>query len=85
MDAAKCHLVEVATAPLGYYLPLADREWAPGDVLLFRARLGVVAKHCGIAAGPDSMIHSISGVGVCETSIGIWGSRVAGVFKFPGL
>ena len=87
MEAAKRNLVLVAAAdgPGGHVLPLAEQRWQVGDVLLFRARLGAVAKHCGIVSGEDSMIHSYSGYGVRETSIGIWGSRTAGVFKFPGL
>lgn len=85
LEAARRHLVEVAVAESGHVLPLAQQKWELGDVLLFRARIGAVAKHCGIVSGEDTMIHSYSGVGVTETSIGIWGTRAAGVFKFPGL
>jgi NlpC/P60 family putative phage cell wall peptidase len=85
MEAARRNLVTVSTATVGHVLPIVDQLWQPGDVLLFRARLGAVAKHCGIVSGEDTMIHSYSGYGVRETSIGIWGSRTAGVFKFPGL
>ena len=85
MEAAVRNLVTVATATPGHVLPIAQQRWEVGDVLLFRARIGAVAKHCGIVSGEDSMIHSYSGIGVRETSIGIWGTRTAGVFKFPGL
>lgn len=85
MEAAKRNLVEVATSTPGHVLPIAQQRWEVGDVLLFRARIGAVAKHCGIVTGEDSMVHSYSGIGVRETSIGVWGARTAGVFKFPGL
>lgn len=85
MEAARRNLVTVSTAAVGHVLPIAEQRWEVGDVLLFRARLGAVAKHCGIVSGDDRMIHSYSGYGVRETSIGIWGSRTAGVFKFPGI
>lgn len=85
MEAAKRNLVEVSTSTPGHVLPIAQQKWDVGDVLLFRARIGAVAKHCGIVTGEDSMVHSYAGIGVRETSIGVWGPRTAGVFKFPGL
>ena len=85
LDAARRHLVERYVAADGHVLPLDKQVWDVGDVLLFRVRLGAVAKHCAIVSGVDTMIHSYSGVGVTETSIGIWKSRTAGVFKFPNM
>ena len=84
LRAAGRHLQTVAKAPPGLTLADADRALvAPGHVLLFRARIGAVAKHCAIVTGPDLMVHSYAGIGVTETSIGIWSSRIAGVFAFP--
>lgn len=85
LEASRRHLVEVAVAEPGHVLPIDKQKWEVGDVLLFRARIGAVAKHCAIVSGEDMMLHSYSGVGVTETSIGIWKNRTAGVFKFPGL
>lgn len=85
LEAAQRNLVQVSVAEKGHVLPIAQQRWDVGDVLLFRARIGAVAKHCGIVSGEDMMIHSYSGIGVRETNIGVWGSRTAGVFKFPGL
>jgi len=83
LGAARRHLVEVASVHKG--LVLRNAVWLPGDVLLFRPRPDAVAKHCAVVTGPDSMVHSYTGVGVTETSIGIWAKRVVGVFSFPGI
>ena len=85
IEASRRNLIEVAVSRPGYFLPVAEQRWDVGDVLMFRLKLGMVAKHCAIVTGPDTMIHSYSGVGVVETSIGVWKGRLAGVFKFPGL
>jgi|DEB0MinimDraft_6_1074348.scaffolds.fasta_scaffold67107_2 NlpC/P60 family putative phage cell wall peptidase len=61
-----------------------DKHWEPGAVLVFRRTPGAVAKHCAILSGDESMVHAYSGVGVRETSVGIWDKRVAGIFRFPG-
>lgn len=75
LQAARRHLVEVP-----------GKVWALGDVLLFRMKAGVSAKHCAIVSGDDMMIHAYSAIGVVETSIGSWWSRhVAGVFTYPGV
>lgn len=60
----------------------------PGDVLLFRMRRGVPAKHLAIlsgsAAAEPRMIHAYSGRGVVENSLGpSWRRRVAAAFRFP--
>ncbi|XBQ16278.1 MAG: NlpC/P60 family protein [Oceanicaulis sp.] len=58
----------------------------PGDVLLFRFRPGVPAKHCAIVSGPGRMIHAWHGRAVCETALcPWWRRRIAGVFAFPDL
>ncbi len=57
---------------------------APGDVILFRMRAGSVAKHLGIATGPDRFVHAYTGHGVVENALGgPWARRVAGRFAFP--
>lgn len=74
-EAAKRHLTEK---------PVHER--AVGDVLLFRMRSGVVAKHLGLlsASGPETFIHAYSGHGVVETSLSApWARRVVAVFAFP--
>lgn len=73
LDAARRHLVEVPGAAV-----------AAGDVLVFRMRAGAVAKHCGVALGPDRFVHAYEGVGVVASALSEpWRRRVAGVFHFP--
>ncbi|MEM9250095.1 MAG: NlpC/P60 family protein [Pseudomonadota bacterium] len=58
-----------------------------GDLLLFRLRPGLVAKHLGIAAAsPDgpTFLHAMSGHGVVESPLSApWARRVAARFVFP--
>ena len=60
---------------------------APGDVLLFRMRVGAVAKHLGIVGrtGADaSFIHAYTGHGVLETALTApWRRKIAARFCFP--
>lgn len=60
---------------------------SPGDVLLFRMRLGSVAKHLGIAGNvtpQPSFIHAYTGHGVVESPLSEpWARRVVARFEFP--
>ncbi|MDS9466012.1 peptidase [Paracoccus sp. MBLB3053] len=62
---------------------------AAGDVLVFRMKVGCVAKHMGIvaAAGPEpSFVHAYERHGVVESPLsGPWRARIAGRFRFPPL
>jgi NlpC/P60 family putative phage cell wall peptidase len=72
LDAAGRHLA-----------PVAAGDWQPGDVLVFRMRRSMIAKHCGILTEPERFIHAdaVSRV-VHETHLTAkWRSRVAGVFR----
>ena len=61
------------------------REARAGDVLVFRFRAGMIAKHTAIKVGDFTMIHAIENAPVCEVHIGPWWSRrLAGCFEFPG-
>jgi len=74
IEAARRRLVACESAPRA------------GDVLLFRYRPDLPARHCAIASAPDRMIHAWQGGAVRETAIGPWWRRrLAGVFAFPGL
>jgi NlpC/P60 family putative phage cell wall peptidase len=75
LDAASRHLVRI---------PFSEIE--PGDVVVFRLRSGVVAKHAAIIASPSTMIHAMEGAPVCEVSLSHWWRRrIAGAFRFPNL
>lgn len=73
-DAARRWLVEV---------PAAAAQ--PGDVLLFRFRAHLPAKHAAILADGPRMIHAYDGASVCETAFSPWWRRrLAFAFAFPG-
>jgi NlpC/P60 family putative phage cell wall peptidase len=71
--AARRHLREIAMS-----------ERATGDVLLFRWRHDLPAKHAAILASAQSMIHAQSGARVCEVPLSDWWTRrLAFAFRFP--
>jgi NlpC/P60 family putative phage cell wall peptidase len=76
---------ELMLAAAGRWLvPAPGREISAGDVLLFRVSRGTVARHCGIATGPRSMVHAYDGHAVAETPIPeIWLRRLVARFRFP--
>ncbi|MBV8850668.1 MAG: C40 family peptidase [Methylobacteriaceae bacterium] len=75
LEAAQRHL-----------MPLADCAFADGDVLLFRFRMNVPAKHIGIATSATHMIHAHEGACVAEVPIvPFWRRRIAASFSFPGV
>ncbi len=57
----------------------------PGDVVIFRWRARLVAKHVAIVSGDHKMIHAIEGAPVSEVTLSPWWRRhFAGAFSFPG-
>ncbi len=72
-DAARRHLIEIP--------PAARRA---GDVVLFRIRSDAPAKHAGILAAPDRIVHAYWGRAVAETALTPWWARRAAyAFSFP--
>jgi NlpC/P60 family putative phage cell wall peptidase len=72
-NAGRRHLIEIP--------PLV---FAAGDVLLFRWKPHLPAKHAGIAVDRTRMIHAQDGAGVCEVSLNKWWlQRLAFAFRFP--
>lgn len=73
LEAAARHLIaipaEAATA---------------GDVIVFRLRAGMVAKHAAILSSGTTMIHAIEGAPVSEVPLSPWWRRrIAAAFAFP--
>jgi NlpC/P60 family putative phage cell wall peptidase len=61
-------------------------EMAAGDLLLFRWRPNVPAKHAGILIADDRFIHAYQGHSVLVSAlVPHWRRRIAGVFAFPPL
>jgi NlpC/P60 family putative phage cell wall peptidase len=73
--AARRHLVEIAIADI-----------SPGDVVLFRWRTGLPAKHAAILTAPDRFVHAHDGASVAEIAlVPWWRRRIAYAFRFPGV
>lgn len=74
-DAAARHLIAVECD--------AFRE---GDVLLFRWRANLPAKHAAIVTAPDKIVHAHDGASVAEVALAPWWRRhIACAFRFPGI
>jgi NlpC/P60 family putative phage cell wall peptidase len=73
LNAARRNLREIEIS--------AARE---GDMLLFRYRKGLPAKHIGVLSAHNRMIHATQGLPVAEFKLsGWWTRRAAGAFAFP--
>jgi NlpC/P60 family putative phage cell wall peptidase len=74
-DAAARHLVAI------------DRDaFREGDVLLFRWRANLAAKHAAIVTASDKMVHAHDGAAVAEVALAPWWRRrLAYAFRFPGV
>lgn len=68
-----------------YYLKRQNRRPpCPGDILLFRMRRDLPAKHCAILIAPDQMIHAQEGVGTIQLAFDApWRRRLAAHYTFP--
>ena len=78
---------EMLGAAHRWLVPLPLGRLAAGDVVVFRMRAGMVAKHLGIVseAGPQArFIHAYTGHGVVENALTEpWARRIVGRFEFP--
>jgi NlpC/P60 family putative phage cell wall peptidase len=74
-EAARRHMIEI---------PCADVR--AGDLLLFRWRAHLPAKHAGIATSPTHMVHAQDNACVTEIFLSNWWRRhLAFAFRFPGV
>lgn len=71
-----------------HLLAKSDGRLEPGDVILFRMRQHVVAKHLGIVSDVGSsaaFVHAYARHGVVESALSDpWRRRVVAAFCFPG-
>jgi NlpC/P60 family putative phage cell wall peptidase len=73
LEAASRHLIAVDPGLIG-----------PADVVLFRIRPGMVAKHAGVMTSATTMIHAMEGAPVSEVAVTKWWRRkIAASFQFP--
>ena len=75
----------LAEAALRHFIPVLIGPAKPGDVLLFRWRAGLPAKHVGVLATTDTMIHAHDGAVVTEAALAHWRRRIALIFQFSGV
>lgn len=62
------------------------RAARPGDLLAFRWRSSLPAKHLGIMAAPLSFVHAAEGAVVSEIPFAPWWRRrLVAVFRFPAV
>ncbi len=74
----------LAQAAARHLVSIALREIAPGDVLLFRWRAHLPAKHAAILTAPGKMVHAHDGAAVTEVAFASWWRRrLAYAFRFP--
>jgi NlpC/P60 family putative phage cell wall peptidase len=75
----------LAAAGFRHFDEIKIEEATAGDIVLFRWRSHVPAKHVGILSSPNSMIHAHGGVNVCEVPLSNWWKRrIAFAFRFRG-
>jgi NlpC/P60 family putative phage cell wall peptidase len=74
----------LAAAALRHLRTVARGAERPGDVLLFRWRAHLPAKHCAILSAPDRIIHAHDGAAVSEVAFTPWWRRhLSRAFSFP--
>lgn len=76
----------LAEAARRYLVEIAPKDAQPGDVLLFRWRSHLPAKHAAILVAPARMIHAHDGAAVTEVHFApFWRRRLAYAFAFSGI
>jgi NlpC/P60 family putative phage cell wall peptidase len=84
--AEACLRETLAEAGARHLVPVVREAMQAGDVLLFRWRTGLVAKHAAIMTSDASMVHAHDGAAVAEVAFAPWWRRrLAYVFRFPGV
>lgn len=76
----------LAEAAARHLAPVAFVQAMPGDVLLFRWRAHLPAKHAAILTARNRMVHAHDGAAVAEIAFAPWWRRrLAFAFRFPGV
>jgi len=76
----------LARAAARHLIAIPPADFAAGDVLLFRWRASLPAKHAAIVTAPDVMVHAHEGAAVVEVALAPWWRRrIAFAFRFPGV
>jgi NlpC/P60 family putative phage cell wall peptidase len=76
----------LAEAAARHLVAINCTAFAEGDVLLFRWRANMPAKHAAIVTASDLMVHAHDGAAVAEVAIAPWWRRrLVYAFRFPGV
>ena len=76
----------LATAAGRHLIAINVKEAGAGDVLLFRWRANLPAKHAAILVDADRFIHAQQGAAVALAALSPWWRRrIAYAFRFPGV
>ena len=76
----------LAQAAGRHLIPIECDAFGPGDVLLFRWRAGMPAKHAAIVTTDNKMVHAHDGAAVAEVALAPWWRRrLAYAFQFPAV
>ncbi len=73
--AEACGRETMAEAAARHMHAIDVADFSAGDVILFRWREGLPAKHCAIATSGETMVHAHDGAAVAEVVIGRWWRR----------
>ncbi len=81
-EAGGCEML--AETASRHMTPVALHDMRAGDLVLFRWRRHLPAKHAGLLSHDDHFIHAQDGAAVCEAALTPWWRRrIAYVFRFP--
>jgi NlpC/P60 family putative phage cell wall peptidase len=86
-DWAEARAAEtLAEAGARHFVAVPLAEAAAGDVVLFRWRASLPAKHAAILISPDRFVHAQQGAAVATAAFSPWWRRrTAYAFRFPGV
>lgn len=85
-DWAEASVDEALLAAAARHLNAIDTKSRAGDVIVFRLRAGLAAKHVAILTSSGTFVHAMEGAAVTEVPLGTWWRRrIAGAFSFPGI
>ncbi len=85
-DWAEAAGEETLLAAAGRHMrPIDIADMQPGDVLIFRFRASLPAKHVGVLTGALTFVHAMEGGAACDVALSSWWRRrIAGAFAFSG-
>jgi NlpC/P60 family putative phage cell wall peptidase len=76
----------LAEAAARHLTPIDCDQFGEGDLLLFRWRAHLPAKHAAIVTAADRIVHAHDGAAAAEVALASWWRRrIAYAFRFPGV